>query len=80
MKLGDKLALVIAAMLIGCIFSCRHFYLKGLVDGKENYRHSKAFQMTLDSAYRYGSDDGLRAGYTFGYTDALNKCRSKETR
>ena len=34
-----------------------YLYFRGASDGVQKYKHSKQFQMALDSAYRYGLYD-----------------------
>ena len=51
-------------------------YLGGRIDGKANYRHSKNFQMTLDSQYHFGFDDGELDGYLLGYVKGRNDCKA----
>jgi hypothetical protein len=49
-------------LYIAIIFFLTGFYLfnKGMVIGVARYKHSKNFQMALDSAYHYGLEDGRK--------------------
>ena len=54
-----------------------YIYNKGLVNGKLRYQHSKNFQLTLDSAYRYGVFDGKIIGYISGYDKGGADCKKE---
>ncbi len=43
-------------------FFISYMYAKGAVDGVARYKNSHQFQLTLDSMYRYGLDDGRLEG------------------
>lgn len=47
-------SLGIAAILFPLFW---YVYSKGMEDGVARYRHSKQFQLTLDSMYRFGLGD-----------------------
>lgn len=54
-----------------------YIYNRGRVDGKDTYRHSRNFQMTLDAAYNYGVFDGKVIGFISGYNKGGADCKAE---
>ena len=51
-------------------------YSRGMIDGKVQYQHSKNLQLTLDSAYRFGLNDGRVEGFFNGYNRGAEDCKA----
>lgn len=50
------IAALVTAVILFPLFG--YVYARGWDDGVERYKRSKSFQMTLNSMYVYGLDDG----------------------
>jgi hypothetical protein len=81
-KCVQKMNKLIAFVGLVLVLLATHLYIygSGLTDGKVRYQHSRNFQLTLDSMYRFGLKDGEDSGYFKGYVNGekeFKKCLLK---